>query len=661
MCGIAGFLDGRYAVSEEACSIARAMADAIAHRGPDDAGIWLDRGAGVALAHRRLAIIDPSPAGRQPMESVSGRHIIVFNGEIYNHTDIRRQLEIRCPNACPWRGHSDTETLLAAIECWGLEKALQAAVGMFAFALWDREARTLYLARDRMGEKPLYYGMQNGVFLFGSELKALATHPAFGGDIDRDVLTLLLRHNYIPSPHSIYRGVRKLPAGTYIAVDRGPARQSVGELPEPQRYWSLREVVADGCTHSFEGNANDAVAALHDVLLQAVRQQMVADVPLGAFLSGGIDSSTIVALMQAQSERPVQTFTIGFGDPDYNEAAYAAAVAKHLGTEHTDLYVSAGDALEVIPRLPTLFDEPFADHSQIPTFLVAQMARQCVTVALSGDGGDEIFGGYRHYTRTPWLWQAVSRTPTPFCRLGTHAIGVLLPHGSGHWLPDSSLRRTQLGRGWAQAKVKARKLASLMECQSPEQLYRRQISRWLNPETVVCGSSEPSTVLADPASWPDAPDFASRLMAVDALSYLPEDILVKVDRAAMGVSLETRTPFLDHRVVEFAWRLPLSVKIRNGRQKWGLQQILYKYVPKKLIERPKAGFEMPLAAWLRGPLRDWAEALLDERRLQREGFFDPQPIRQQWHEHLSGREHWEGHLWSVLMFQAWLEQNRCSR
>lgn len=661
MCGIAGFLDGRYVTSEEALSIARDMADAIAHRGPDDAGVWFDRGAGVALAHRRLAIIDTSPAGRQPMESVSGRHIIVFNGEIYNHTDIRRQLEIRFPHACSWRGHSDTETLLAAIECWGLEQALQAAVGMFAFALWNREARTLSLARDRMGEKPLYYGLQNGVFLFGSELKALATHPAFGGDIDRDMLTLLLRHNYIPSPWSIYRGVRKLPAGTYIRIALGTARKSAGDLLEPQRYWSLRKVVADGCTHPFEGNFTDAVAALHDVLLQAVRQQMVADVPLGAFLSGGIDSSTIVALMQAQSERPVRTFTIGFDDPDYNEAEYAAVVAKHLGTEHTDLHVSARDALEVIPHLPSLFDEPFADHSQIPTFLVAKMARQCVTVALSGDGGDEIFGGYRHYVRTPRLWRAISKTPPPFCRLGTRAIGVLLPHGSDHWLPDGSLRQTRLGQGWSRTKARVRKLASLMECQSMEQLYCRQISRWLNPQTVVRGSSEPSPVLADPASWPDAPDVASRLMAVDALSYLPEDILVKVDRAAMGVSLETRTPFLDHRVVEFAWRLPLSVKIRNGRQKWGLRQILYKYVPKKFVERSKTGFEMPLASWLRGPLRDWAEALLDERRLQREGFFDPQPIRKKWYEHLSGREHWDGHLWSVLMFQAWLEQNRRSR
>lgn len=447
---------------------------------------------------------------------------------------------------------------------------MEATVGMSTFSLWNRETRTPYPARDRMEEKPSYHGLQNRVFLFGSELKVLATHPAFGGDINRDMLTLFFRHNHISSPWSIYRGVRKLSVGTYIRIALGAARQSAGDLSERQWYWSLRKVVAVGCPHPFEGNFNDAVAALHDVLLQAVRQEMVSDVPLGAFLSSEIDSSTIVVLMQAQSESQVRTFTIGFGDPDYNEAEYAAAVAEHLGTEHTDLYVSARDALEVLPRLPSLFDELFADHSKIPTFLVVKMARQCVTVALFGDGGDEICGGYRNYARTPWLWQVV--------------------------LPEGSLHQTRPGQGGAQAKVKARKLASLMECQSPEQLYCRQISHWSNPKTIVQRSSEPSTVLADPASWPDAPDFANRLMAVDALISLSDDILVKVDRAAMGVSFETRTPFLDHCVVEFAWQLPLSVKIRNSRQKWGLRQILYKYVPKKFVERSKTGFAMPLAA-----------------------------------------------------------------
>ena len=659
MCGIAGFLDGRHFIPEEAVSVARGMADAVAHRGPDDAGVWIDGKVGVALAHRRLAIIDLSPAGHQPMQSMSGRSIIVFNGEVYNHLDLRCRLETWSPNALSWRGHSDTETLLAAIECWGLEEALQAAIGMFAFALWDRENRTLYLARDRMGEKPLYYGWQNGAFLFGSELKALAAHPAFAGEIDRDVLTLLLRNDYIPSPWSIYTGVRKLPAGTYVKVAAGVARERADELPEPRPYWSLPNVVTAGQTRPFEGTPEDAVDALHDVLLGAVRQQMVADVPLGAFLSGGIDSSTIVALMQAQSSRPVRTFTIGFDEPSHNEAGYAKAVADHLGTEHTDLYVSARDALDVVPRLPALFDEPFADSSQIPTLLVAGMARRHVTVALSGDGGDELFGGYGHYLRTPWIWRILSNVPRPLCRLGARVIETVFPQGPDRF-PACVLRRTPMRHGWLAAKAKARKLARLMDCRRPEQLYVRQISRWLNPATVtvVRGASEPATILTEPASWPDAPEFSCRLMAVDALSYLPEDILVKVDRAAMGVSLETRAPFLDHRVVEFAWRLPLSVKIRNGRQKWGLRRVLYKYVPKRLVERPKAGFSVPLAAWLRGPLRDWAEALLDQRRLQTEGFFDPKPIQQKWNEHLSGYNQWDSHLWSVLMFQAWLEHDR---
>ena len=659
MCGIAGFLDGRHFIPEEAASIARGMADAVAHRGPDDAGVWLDGKVGIALAHRRLAVIDVSPAGHQPMPSASGRYVIVFNGEIYNHLDLRRRLETRFPNACSWKGHSDTETLLAAVDCWGLEEALQAAVGMFAFALWDREDRTLYLIRDRIGEKPLYYGRQHGVFLFGSELKALAAHPAFARAIDRDALTLLLRNGYIPSPWSIDKGVRKLPAGTYVKIAADAAQKGVDELPDPQPYWSLRNVVEAGQARPFEWTPEDAADALHDVLLKAVRRQMVADVPLGAFLSGGIDSSTIVALMQAQSDRPVRTFTIGFDQPGYNEAEYAKAVAGHLGTEHTELYVSARDALDVIPRLPVLFDEPFADPSQIPTFLLAGMVRRRVTVALSGDGGDELFGGYDHYLQILRLRRVLSHVPMPLCRLGAQAIETVLSRGPDRLL-SHVFRRIPMGHGWLPLKAKAHKLARLMECRRPEQLYVRRISRWLNPDavTVVRGASEPATILTEPASWPHVPEFASRLMAVDMLSFLSECILVKVDRAAMGVGLETRAPFLDHRVVEFAWQLPLSVKIRNGRPKWILRRVLDKYVPKRLVDRPKAGFLVPLAAWLRGPLKDWAEALLDERRLHAEGFFDPKPVRQKWNAHLSGHEQWDDHLWSILMFQAWLEHHR---
>ena len=659
MCGIAGFLDGRHFIPEEAAAIARGMADAVAHRGPDDAGVWLDGNVGVALAHRRLAVIDVSPAGHQPMQSTSGRHVIVFNGEIYNHLDLRQQLETRFPDACAWKGRSDTETLLAAVDCWGLEEALRAAVGMFACAIWDREDRTLYLIRDRMGEKPLYYGRQNGVFLFGSELKAMATHPAFARDVDRNALTLLLRNGYVPSPWSIDKGVRKLPAGTYLRVAAGTASKGVGELPEPQPYWSLRNVVTAGQVRPFEGTPEDAVDALHDVLIKAVRRQMAADVPLGVFLSGGIDSSTIVALMQAQSDRPVHTFTIGFDEPGYNEAEYAKAVAGHLGTEHTELYVSARDALDVVPRLPVLFDEPFADPSQIPTVLLAGMARRRVTVALSGDGGDELFGGYDDRLQTLRIWRVLATVPMPLCRLGAWALETVLSHGPDRFL-FHVFRRIPMGHGWVPLKAKARKLARWMGCRRPEELYVHRISRWLNPTavTVVRGASEPATILTEPASWPQVPEFASRLMFADALSFLSENVLVKVDRAAMGVGLETRAPFLDHHVVEFAWRLPVSVKIRNDRLKWCVRRVLDKYVPKRLVERPKGGFSVPLAAWLRGPLKDWAEALLDERRLHVEGFFDPKPVRQKWNEHLSGHAQWDDHLWSILMFQAWLEYHR---
>ena len=656
MCGIAGFLGGERFTSEEASSIARGMADAVAHRGPDDAGVWIDRAAEVALAYRRLAVIDPSPAGRQPMQSASGRSVIVFNGEIYNHLDLRRQIEGQRPDALSWSGHSDTETLLAAIECWGLEEALQAATGMFAFAFWDRQERALFLARDRMGEKPLYYGWQNGVLLFGSELKALAAHPAFEADVDRDALTLLLRHGYIASPWSIYKGVRKLPAGTYVRVAAGASReQPAGELPEPRCYWSLRDVVAAGQAAPFTGTPEDAVDALHGLLLNAVRGQMAADVPLGAFLSGGVDSSAVVALMQAQSTRPVRTFTIGFDESEYNEAEHAKAVAGHLGTEHTELYVSARDSLDVIPRLPDLFDEPFADPSQIPTFLVAGMARRHVTVALTGDGSDELFGGYGYYVSTPRRWRLLSSVPVPLRRFVAGAVAASPVLGA-----DSSPARVRGQRPadrWRhRLQAKAHTLALLANCRTQEELHWLSLSHWRNPSSVVHGASEPETALTESAHWPDSLESAARLMALDGLSYLPDDILVKVDRAAMGVSLETRAPFLDRHVMEFVWRLPLPFRIRNARSKWVLRQVLHKYVPMQLVERPKAGFSIPLASWLRGPLRDWAEALLDAGRLRAEGFFDPRPVRRKWHEFLNAHEQCELLLWNILMFQAWLDR-----
>ncbi len=661
MCGIAGFLGTGPLSPEAASSTARGMADRLAHRGPDDAGVWLDPGAGAALAHRRLAVVDLSPAGHQPMRSASGQRVIVFNGEIYNHRDLRRQLDSD-RQEISWRGHSDTETLLAAIECWGLEEALRASAGMFALALWDRQDRTLWLARDRAGEKPLYYGWQNGVFLFGSELKALAAHPAFAGDIDRGALAQLLRHGYVSSPWSIYEGIRKLPPGTCLRIAVGAAGRQGGDLPEPRPYWSLQDAIAAGRAGPFQGAPEEAVDVLNDLLLRSVSRQMVADVPLGAFLSGGIDSSTVVALMQAQSTRPVRTFTIGFDEAEYNEAPYAKAVASHLGTEHTELYVSAHQALDVVPRLPNLFDEPFADPSQIPTFLVAGMARRHVTVALSGDGGDELFGGYHLYSRTLRYWRRLSNAPLPLRRLREGALRALAAV-SGTTLGERLLRRLPPIYGWRWTPDRLGKLAAMVTCRTQEEFYWQGRSSWPNPHAIMHGTSLSGAVMNEPASCVGALEFAEWMMAADTLNYLPDDILVKVDRAAMAVSLETRAPFLDHDVVEFVWRLPLSLRIRGAESKWILRQVLRKYLPMRLVDRPKAGFGVPLASWLRGPLRDWAEALLDERRLREEGFFDPGPVRRTWLAFLKAHDEYAGlaqRLWNILMFQAWLERSpRC--
>lgn len=634
MCGIAGFLCSASYSAEEMAFLSSSMANAIAHRGPDDSGTWVDHESGVAIASRRLAVIDLSPAGHQPMLSRSGRYAIVFNGEIYNHRDLRIRIESRNPGAASWRGHSDTETLLSAIESFGLEETLQSVVGMFAFALWDRSNRTLYLARDRLGEKPLYYGWQGSIFFFGSELKALAVHPGFSGEIDRNALALLLRFGYVPAPWSIYRGIRKLPAGEFVGIPADAAHGRARETPEPRKYWSLREAVASGRQKSFEGSAGDMIDALQDVLTRAISRQTIADVPLGIFLSGGIDSSTVAALAQAQSDRPIRTFSIGFDDPRYNEAEYAKAVAAHLRTDHNELYLSGKDALDVVPSLPALYDEPFADSSQIPTALLTRMARRDVTVALSGDGADELFGGYRRYFLFSRVHAFLRLMPWPVRRLGAHALVTLFRRGKHSY--------------------RAQKLAYIM---SSQHVYRAIVSYWDEPDKVVRSASEPSTIL-DSAVWNDASDPMSLMMEVDALLYLPDDILVKVDRAAMGASLETRAPFLDHQVVEFAWRLPLSVKIRKGQGKWILRQMLYRLVPRELVDRGKQGFSVPLEAWLQGPLRDWAESLLEERRLREERSFQPQPIRRAWNEFLNGNWRWRRHLWIILMFQAWREQWR---
>jgi len=624
------------------------MAEAISHRGPDDVGYWTDGSQRLGFGHRRLAVVDLSPAGHQPMVSRNRRYVVVFNGEIYNHMDCRAALSV--PN---WRGHSDTETLLAGFESWGVEGTLERCIGMFAFALWDTHSQTLTLGRDRLGEKPLYYGWQghgaNAVFLFGSELKALKAHPTFDAGIDRNALCLFMRHSYIPSPYSIYDGIAKLEAGCLLTVSL------TDRAPKVVRYWSAASVATKGVIAPFAGSAEQGVDALESLLKSAVQQQMMADVPLGAFLSGGIDSSTVVALMQAQSSRPVKTFTIGFNEEGYNEAVHAKAVAKHLGTEHTELYVSPQQALDVIPRLPTLYCEPFSDSSQISTFLVAQLARQQVTVSLSGDAGDELFCGYNRYLMANKLWQKLSVLPTGSRRLAARGLTTYSPSrwnallGPVQGLLPSTLRQANLGD-------KLHKAAGVLASGSVDALYLGLVSHWDDPANVVIGGTEPPTLLTGNAPVLDGLDDIQRMMALDMLTYLPDDILVKVDRAGMGVSLEGRVPFLDHRVVEFAWSLPQSMKLRNGVGKWVLRQVLYRHVPKDLIERPKMGFGVPIGDWLRGPLRDWAEDLLDEARLKREGYFLPAPIRQKWAEHLSGARNWQYHLWDVLMFQSWLAE-----
>jgi len=631
MCGIAGFLASATRPDRTSPDAAlRSMCDAIAHRGPDDDGAWSDPEAGIWLGHRRLSILDLSAAGHQPMRSPCGRYLLVFNGEIYNHLELRHALAGVHGEA--WRGHADTETLLVAVSHWGIKAALTHVVGMFAFALWDRESRVLTLARDRLGEKPLYYGWQGDHFLFGSELKALKAHPAFGADIDRDALTLLMRHSYIPAPYSIYSGIRKLEPGTMLQVSASSRDLHI------ETFWSVRDAVQAGRRDPFRGSAGEAVDALEKLLAVAVGGQMVADVPLGAFLSGGVDSSTIVALMQAQSSRPVKTFAIGFEEAGYDEAVHANAVARHLGTDHTELYVSAEDARAVVPRLPAIYDEPFADSSQIPTFLVAQLARAGVTVSLSGDGGDELFGGYHRYDSLVRLWRLVGWAPRPARRALASALTAFTPGSRG------------AGR--------LASVAAVLAARQPEVAYHRLVSHWKEPASIVRGGREPPTVLTDRSAWLPLPELLHRGMYLDQVSYLPGDILAKVDRAAMAVSLETRVPLLDHRVVEFAWRLPAEFLVRDGETKWILRQVLYRHAPKALFERPKQGFGVPIGAWLRGPLRPWAEALLEDGRLRGEGFFDPEPIRRKWTEHSAGTHNWQAYLWDVLMFQAWLEARR---
>jgi len=652
MCGLTGFWQPPGAPRAAMEIVARHMAERLAHRGPDDSGEWADEKAGVVLGHRRLSIVDLSREGHQPMLSASGRFVITFNGEIYNFRDLRAALE-RDSTAPAWRGHSDTEVMLAAFERWGVEGALQRFVGMFAFALWDAKERILHLARDRLGEKPLHYGFAVRDFVFASELKALLAYPGFAPRIDRRALAAYVQLACVPAPLSIYEGIYKLPPGCLLSLDT--KQLGARALPEPRAYWSLEQAVERGGTEPFTGTPEEAADLLELQLRNAIAGQMVADVPLGAFLSGGVDSSTVVALMQAQSNRPVRTFSIGFAEQDYDEARYAKRVAMHLGTAHTELYVTPEEALAVVPRLPQIYDEPFADSSQIPTFLVSELARRHVTVSLSGDAGDELFGGYNRYRWGEAIRRRVGWLPRAGRKALSGAITSVPPAAWDGVVRTLSFALPQHMRPKA-AGDKLHKLARLLGGDSEAQLYEALVSHW--PADLVVGASQ----TAAPWALRPIPDclhtLPERMMALDALGYLPDDILVKLDRASMAVSLESRVPLLDHRVVELAWRLPLHMKIRDGQSKWLLRRVLYRHVPRELIERPKMGFSIPLDSWLRGPLRDWADSLLDSARLAREGLFQPEPIRKRWAEHLSGARNWQHYIWVVLMFQAWLERWR---
>ncbi|MBN1574888.1 MAG: asparagine synthase (glutamine-hydrolyzing) [Deltaproteobacteria bacterium] len=650
MCGIAGMLK-KGLTTDEAESILERMGNTMIHRGPDDSGVWADVKAGIGFSYRRLAIIDLSMEGHQPMISKNGRHLISYNGEIYNFNEIRKDLEEE-GLVSGWRGHSDTEVMLEAISAWGIEAAVSRFVGMFAFALWDRSERALHLVRDRLGIKPLYYGRMGKAFLFGSEMSALKVHPDFRGEIDRDVLSLYLKRNSVPSPYSIYKGVKKLPPGAILTIK--DSWEVDREEPTPRHYWNPKEIAEEGYRNQFAGDEKEAVDALEEILGIAVKLRMIADVPLGVFLSGGVDSSTVTALMQKNSTRPIKTFTIGFHEAAYNEAVDAKAVAEHLGTEHTELYLDPKDALDVIPRLPMLYDEPFSDSSQIPTFLVSKMAREHVTVCLSGDGGDELFGGYNRHFWAPRLWRRLGWMPAGVRR---GLAGLLERPSPVAWDSLSSRLDFIIPKGLKQRNLgdKVQKLTTVMGAEDKYDIYRRLVTHWDESTSVVPNSKELPSITSDKKLWADIDDFSLMMMYLDMVSYLPDDILTKVDRASMGVSLEARVPIIDHRVVEFSSSLPLSMKIKGGRGKWLLRQLLYRYVPKEIIDRPKMGFAVPIDTWLRVELREWGESLLSEKRLMAEGFFSPAPIRKRWEEHLSGRWNWQHHLWDILMFQAWLE------
>ncbi|MEX2284982.1 MAG: asparagine synthase (glutamine-hydrolyzing) [Gemmatimonadota bacterium] len=638
MCGLAGILTSETRTREELARCGTGMGASLIHRGPDDEGLWLDAEEGVVLVFRRLAIVDLTQEGHQPMTSASGRFMMVFNGEVYNHVELSRELEQK---GVRFRGHSDTEVILAAFEAWGIEAAVRRFVGMFAIGVWDRRERQLHLIRDRLGIKPMFVYWKDGQLLFGSELKALMAHPDFAAQVDRSALAAYLRYLYVPAPLSILKGVKKLSPGHILTISDVRAAP-----PESRAYWSAQEVAERGRRERFQGSDSELIDELHRILTDAVALRMRADVPVGAFLSGGIDSSLVVALMQACNPTPVRTFTIGFDEPEWNEAEYAAQIAKHLGTSHTSVTLTAQDALALIPGLPHTFDEPLADPSQIPTYLVSQIARRDVTVSLSGDGGDELFAGYNRYTRGVSTIRRANRVPRPF-RVGiARALHSRTPAA---W--DVTMDR--LGMGVRLAGDKLHKLGDLLVRDGEADMYRSLLSQWHDPERILLDAIEPPDVVERIMNTTSGLSLLDRMMLSDQMGYLPDDLLAKVDRASMAVSLEARVPLLDHRVVEFSWRVPDRLRVKDGQSKWPLRRVLERYVPREQFERPKMGFSVPVDRWLRGPLRDWADDLLDPATLRRDGIFDVPTVTQAWSAVRSGRSRAGMALWAVLVFQAW--------
>ncbi|MDA7476494.1 asparagine synthase (glutamine-hydrolyzing) [Candidatus Pelagibacter ubique] len=650
MCGINGFYSKSLSNFND---VIVKMNSAISHRGPDTNGTWSDKNSGIVLGHQRLSIIDVSSSGNQPMQSSSGRYILTYNGEIYNYLKIRKELEMNNANI-KWIGNSDTEILLESIDFWGIEPTLQKIQGMYAFGIWDQKMRRLILARDRIGEKPLYYGWQgegnNKVFLFGSELKALKVHPEFNGQINRDAIALQLRHNCIPAPYTIYKDIYKLLPGNYLELKHTDLKKEL--LNYPKKYWSLTSSLMYGNKNQLKFSEDEIQKDLEENLKISVKKQMISDVPIGAFLSGGVDSSTIVALMQSQSNQPVKTFTVGFNENEYNEAKFAKKIAKHLGTNHTELYVSPKTAMEVIPKISTIYDEPFSDSSQIPTFLVSQLTKQHVKVAISGDGGDELFCGYNRYKMSEKFSSLFRFMPFNLRKTIASTIQSISPHNLNKISKFIPILDQQTNFG-----DKIHKGADVLNTKNFSNIYYTLCSHWKDPTKIVLNSKEPGTLLTKFKPNLNYLDTQEQMMALDFLTYLPDDILVKLDRAAMASSLETRVPFLDHNLIEYVFKIPHSLKFRNGHGKWILKKILNQYVPKNLTERPKMGFAIPLGSWLRGPLRDWAENLLNEKRLNQENFFNTKLVRDKWLEHLNGKKNWHHHLWDILMFQAWLEKN----